>query len=135
MKHKVLNKHKTRGTIYIQWSHEDTPMHPSSSSPQWLSGDMPAIILTLSSNVFNISKKKNEKFSRFKNVPLFRAFGLVESEESWKCFLLLAECWFTLPRVETKESKNSSCMFEVQWNKDYSMSINYCITWCTFVMF
>ena len=134
MKHRVLNSRKTRGTIYIQWSHEDTPIHPSSLSPQWLSGDMPAIILTLSSNVFNISKKKNEKFSRFKNVPLFRAFGLVESEESWKCFLLLAECWFTLPRVEIKESKNSSCMFEVQWNKDYSMSINYCITWCTFVM-
>ena len=89
-------------------------MHPSSSSPQWLTGDMPAIILTLSSNVFNILKKKNEKLSRFKNVPLFQAFGLVESEESWKCLLLLAECWFTLPRVETKESKNSSCMFEVQ---------------------
>ena len=91
MKHRALHKHKTRSTIHIQWSHEDTPMHPFSSSPQWLSGDMPAIILTLSSNVFNISKKKNEKFSRFKNVPLFRAFGSVESAESWKCFLLLAE--------------------------------------------
>ena len=32
------------------------------------------------------------------------------------------------PKVETNESKNSSCMFEVQSNKDYSMSMNYCIT-------
>ena len=135
MKHRVLNKHKTRGTIHIQWSHEDTPMHPSFASPQWFSGNMPAIILTLSSNVFNISKKKNEKFSIFKNVPLFRAFRSVESAKSWICFLLLADCWFTLPRVETKESKNSSCVFEVQWNKDYSMSVNYCISWCTLVMF
>ena len=122
MKHRVLNKHKTRGAIHIQWSHEDTPMHPSFSSPQWLSGNMPAIILTLSSNVFNISKKNNEKFARFKNVPIFCAFGSVESAKSWICFLLLAECWFTLPRVETKESKNPSCVFEVQWNKDYCLS-------------
>ena len=135
MKHRVLKKYKARSVIHIKWSHEDNPMYPSSWSPQWFSGDMPAIIWILSSNAFNISKKKKKKFSRFKNVPLFRAFGSVESAKSWICFLLLAECWFTLPRVETKESKNSSCMFEVQWNKDYSMSINYCITWCTFVMF
>ena len=38
------------------------------------------------------------------------------------------ESWFTITRVETNESKNSSCMFEAQCNKDYSMSINYCIT-------
>ena len=49
-----------------------THLHPSSSSPQWLSGDMPAIILTLPSNVFKISRKKNEKFSRFTNVPILR---------------------------------------------------------------
>ena len=66
-------------------------MHPSSSSPQWLSGDTPAIILTLSSNVFKISRKNNEKFSRFENAPLFRASEWVESTESWKWFLLLAE--------------------------------------------
>ena len=111
----------------IQWTRP-------SSSPQWLSGDIPATILILSSNIFKISRKKNETFSRFINVPLFCAFGLVESAESWKCFLLLAECWFTIPRVETNESKNLSCMFEVQCNKDYLMSINYCITWCTFML-
>ena len=91
MKHRVLKKYKARSVIHIKWSHEDNSMHPSSWSPQWLSGDMPAIIWILSSNAFNISKKKNEKFSRFKNVPLFRAFGSVESAKSWICFLLLAE--------------------------------------------
>ena len=100
-------------------------MHPPPSSPQWVSGNMPAIILTI--------KKKKKKNSRFKNVPLFRAFGLVESMESWKCFLLLKERWFTIPIVEFNESKNSSFMLEVQCNKDYSMYINYCITWCTFM--
>ena len=65
MKHRLLKKHKARSVIHIKWSHEDNPMHPSSSSPQWLSGNMPAIILTLSSNVFKISGKKNETLSRF----------------------------------------------------------------------
>ena len=69
MKHKVLKKHKTRSVIHIKWSHEDNPMHPSSSSPQWLSGNMLAIILTLSSNVFKISGKKNENFQDFKMSP------------------------------------------------------------------
>ena len=69
MKHRLLKKHKARSVIHIKWSHEDNPMHPSSSSPQWLSGNMPAIILTLSSNVFKISGKKNETLSRFQNVP------------------------------------------------------------------
>ena len=66
-------------------------MCPSPSSAQWLCGDMSAIILTLSSNAFKISRKKDEKFSRFENAPLFRASESVESAESWKWFLLLAE--------------------------------------------
>ena len=104
-------------------------MHPSSSSPQWLGVDIPATILTLSSNVFKISRKKNEKSSRFTNVPLFRAFGSVESAESWNAsYYKQRESWFTIPRVGTNKSKNSSCMFEAQCNKDYSMSMNYCIT-------
>ena len=37
------NKHKAMGIIHIQWRSEDNPMRPSSSSPQWLFGGMPAM--------------------------------------------------------------------------------------------
>ena len=43
MTHRVLNKHKAWAIIPIQESHEDNPMHPSSSSPQWFCGNMPAM--------------------------------------------------------------------------------------------
>ena len=43
MTHRVLNKHRARSIIHIYWSHEDNPMRPSSSSPQWLCDDMPAM--------------------------------------------------------------------------------------------
>ena len=43
MTHRVFNMQKTKSIIDIQWHHEDNPMRPSSSSPQWLCGDMPAM--------------------------------------------------------------------------------------------
>ena len=70
MRRRVLNKHKARSWIHIKWSHEDNPMIPSSSSPQWLSGDMPAMILTLPSNVFKISRKKWKIFQIYKCPPI-----------------------------------------------------------------
>ena len=41
--HRVLNKHKARSIIQIQWNHKDNQMCPSPLSSQWLCGDMAAM--------------------------------------------------------------------------------------------
>ena len=43
MTHSVLTEHKPNSVINIWWSHEDNPIDPSSSSPQWLCGGMLAM--------------------------------------------------------------------------------------------
>ena len=43
MTQRVSNNHKARSIIHIQWSHEDNPIKPSSSSAQWICGDVPAM--------------------------------------------------------------------------------------------
>ena len=43
MTQRVLNNHKARSIIHIQWSHEGNPIQPSSSLAQWFCGGVPAM--------------------------------------------------------------------------------------------
>ena len=90
--------HKAKSIIHIQWRCEDNIMHSSSSSPQWLCGDMLAIddqwrslrvvsVRTSSDTLIPFSSLLNPIIHKMDNTPNNLCIRCREKDESNSLFI------------------------------------------------